>query len=287
MKFFFIEGDTTYEKFRPIKPFYFEGQMYSESKIIFVNKFFKQLQSPKQVFTPEEADVIITVGGDGTLLDSIKHFKHFNKPFYGIGGGTENAIMNDISDMSLFRDFDLDILNVNGVQGVVYDYELDINRKRIIKNLPFNMIKATIDGKEYQGFNEIAIGRDMNSWINFNIEDEDDEIFIPNFLAGGVVICTPQGSTGMNKNNFGTVMPLSSINYWNITGDKSQHDIKINKLSDARPLYVNVETRNPFNAWIDGQAYVVENIKDKTIKIDKGDSVNVVFTDYKKFINKR
>lgn len=271
MKFFFIEGNDKYKE--PIE-FIFKNEKVFDTKINFVNNFFNKTKFENQVFNPAEADIIVCVGGDGTLLDTIKEYKTYNKPFLGFGGGTANFLMNDINDLYLFEEKDLD-LRISTIFN---------NQK--IRNIQFNCIKATIDGKEYQGFNEICIGGDMNSWIEFHIEDTKDEFFIEPFFSGGIIISTAQGSTGINKNNYGAVMPLNFVNNWSLTSDKGEFNKRVNKNIENNKLNINFFSRTPVKAWIDGQANIVE-IKKPEIIVEKGESVEVIFTNYDSLIKRR
>ena len=45
---------------------------------------------------PENADILVVAGGDGTLLEAIHELQRFGKPFFGIGRGTKNYLLNEI-----------------------------------------------------------------------------------------------------------------------------------------------------------------------------------------------
>ena len=234
-----------------------------------VKKYNKKINS---VFNPDlqDADVIVCGGGDGTLLKAINKYRQFNKPFWGYNAGTVGFLMND---------------------GFPIDYS-DITTKK------FSLIKvkvtyhksvrdmATIFDKEievsetFQAFNDIMIGGDMNSWIDFSVTEKDN--LFGDFRGGGVIVSTTQGSTGINKNNGGTVLPLSS-NLWSITGDKTGR--KISYVIKPRKTLIEVNSRTPITLWVDGANHIIKNVK--KIQISKGDSVEVMFGDFKEFMRKR
>ena len=53
-------------------------------------KIFKKYKN----FSPRKSDVIVVVGGDGFMLQILKKFQKYNKPFYGMNRGTFGFLMN-------------------------------------------------------------------------------------------------------------------------------------------------------------------------------------------------
>ena len=62
----------------------------------YANKIKKILNTKPLSKKHLNIDLIITIGGDGTMLHSIHKFKHLNTPFYGINTGSEGFLMNSI-----------------------------------------------------------------------------------------------------------------------------------------------------------------------------------------------
>ena len=182
----------------------------------------------------EYTNWIKVYGGDGTMLKAVNKYQKLNKPFFGIGKGTMNFLMNK----------DEEILTPHSIE--------------------LNLIGINIDDNKIQtAFNEIMIGGDMSSWITFNVFDNDE--IIGKFKGGGIIISTSQGSTGINKNNGGTILPLSSKN-WIITGDKTNR--KINYIIEPQELKISFISRNNVYIWIDGRKIKkFERNKDYQIKI--------------------
>lgn len=204
----------------------------------------------------ENDEYITAIGGDGTLLRAINLYKSKGKPFLGVAKGSVNFLMNKDN-----------IVNSNS------------------KYKKMNLIKVTAtcqngDTHITQAFNDIMLGGDMNSWINFDVEDRDD--IFGSFKGGGMIISTPQGSTGINKNNQGPILPLSS-NLWVITGDKTNR--RIEYVIEPRKMSIRVDSRTPITLWADGINNVIQNVRH--ITVTKGDDVTVIFNDYDEFIRKR
>ena len=74
--------------------FYLVENEYNEKKS---PEFFKNVEE-NLTFTKKirEADFILTIGGDGTLLDAIQSYKHLNIPFVGIHTGSVGYYMHNL-----------------------------------------------------------------------------------------------------------------------------------------------------------------------------------------------
>ena len=140
--------------------------------------------------------VIIARGGDGTLIKAIHKYKNLNKPFYGLKGGTVGFMMNSSPfDISIkLKTIKMQMIKVK----ITY-----LEEQEDYFNPKDEYVEHT---RTYQAFNEICLGGDPRIWGHFNIKEKDD--IIGSFSGSGIVISTPQGSTAINKNNQGSVLPL-------------------------------------------------------------------------------
>ena len=62
-------------------------------------KFFKKYIN----YSPQKADIIIVLGGDGFMLQTLKSLGKFNKPFYGMNTGTYGFLMNKFGSKRLME----------------------------------------------------------------------------------------------------------------------------------------------------------------------------------------
>jgi NAD kinase len=210
----------------------------------------------------DKGDYIIAKGGDGTLLKAINKFRHLNKPFFGVAAGTQNFLMNCKEDLAI---------------DAKYKKFRMLKVKVTYENPEYPIADTT---EEFQAFNEVMIGGDMNSWIDFNVHDKDS--IIGQFKGGGVIISTAQGSTGINKNNSGAILPLSS-DQWYITGDKTNRHISVP--IEPKRTSITASSRQNIKVWVDGSNHIIENVS--KIEISKGDEVTVIFNNYHEFKRKR
>ena len=228
-----------------------------------MNPYIKDKYDSKKFIDATGKDLVRCKGGDGTLLKAINAFRHLHKPFFGIAAGSENFLMNtedSIVTGSKYKKFRLLRVKVTSKRHFINTYQ-------------------TVT-EEFQAFNDVIIGGNSNSWSHFDVHDKDR--IIGKFKGGGIIFSTAQGSTGINKNNGGVILPLSSKN-WVVTGDKTNRPI--NYVIEPSRTSITCTGRQPVTVWIDGANHVINDVA--KIEISKGDVVTVIFNNYNDFKSKR
>lgn len=201
---------------------------------------------------------IIARGGDGTLIRAIHMHKDKGKPFYGIASGTVNFLMNleeTVSIKAISKKFQL----------------LNIEVHYLDNNI---LLSETV-----QAFNDCIIG-EFNAWIDF--KSSHSESILGDFKGAAVIISTAQGSTGANKNNNGTILPLGS-KLLSVTGVMTNR--KIDHVIENTGLFIECQSRGNIKIGIDGSYRVIDNVK--SVNITRGSDVEVIFNDYEEFKRKR
>jgi len=207
-------------------------------------------------FSLHKSNIIVVVGGDGFMLESLKKYQKFNKPFYGINKGTFGFLMNK---------FDL---------GKLYK---KINRAKQIKVSPLSMdvVKKNNIKKKGIAINEISLLRQSRQTASLKIIC-GKKVLIKKLISDGILISTPAGSTAYNLSVHGPILSLDS-NKLAITpispfrprrwkGKVVPHSsvIKINNLNiKKRPISVvadNIEVRNIKSVIIRINKSIVFNI---------------------------
>lgn len=232
-------------------------------------KIYQDKYDDKKFIDARNEDIVIAKGGDGTLLKAINKFRYLGKPFFGIAGGTLNFLMNKnntILKNAKYKKFTLIKVRVT--------YQ-DSHKDYIKQKETFYEKTET-----FEGFNDFALGGDLNSWINFNIHDKDR--IIGQCYGSGIIFSTSQGSTGLNKNNGGVILPLSS-KQWSITG--TQCNRRIHYVIDPNDTTITCNGRSPVTLWVDGGNHIIKNVS--KIEISKGSKVTTIFNNYKEFKRKR
>ncbi len=136
------------------------------------------LSKGKQIVT-DQPDVIIVIGGDGTMLSAIRKYRHLKKPFVGIDTGTLGFLTTIMPD-NLEKIFDV----------------LDSKNYRIM-SYPLLMVNTkTLSGEIYTdfAFNEITIKHVEPKLMEAKVY-LDSKPF--NYFTGdGLIVSTPMGATG-------------------------------------------------------------------------------------------
>jgi len=154
-----------------------------------INAKKKYINSYKQT-TPELAEIIIPIGGDGILLKSLHDFNKLNKPFFGINYGSVGFLMNSASNKDL--------------------KELIINSKSTDLK-PLKMTAKDEDDKIYDSiaYNEVSLMRQSHQASKFQITI-NDTIRMNELICDGVLVSTSAGSTAYNLSAHGSILPLDS-----------------------------------------------------------------------------
>ena len=136
------------------------------------------------------SNVIIVLGGDGFMLQSLKKYQKYNKAFYGINRGTYGFLMNKYKN-----------LNVHNF----------INKAKPIVISPLEMRALTNDGKISKAIaiNEVSLLRQTRQTSLLKIE-YGKRILIKKLFCDGVLVSTPAGSTAYNLSVGGPILSLNS-----------------------------------------------------------------------------
>ena len=149
----------------------------------FLNKKF-------QATTLKKSNIIIVLGGDGFMLQTLKRLYKFKKPFYGINSGNYGFLMNKFSN----KDFLKNLKNSNSVK--IHPLEMTVKKKN-------NQIKKSI------AINEVSILRQSKQASSISITANKKNI-IKKLISDGVLVSTPAGSTAYNLSAHGPILNLDS-----------------------------------------------------------------------------
>ena len=139
---------------------------------------------------PKISDIIIVIGGDGFMLQTLKKFYKLNKPFYGINSGDYGFLMNKFNSKKIIKNFsNLDLIKISPLQ-------------MIVKN-KLGKIKKSI------AINEISILRQSRQAASISIRNGTKYI-IKKLRGDGLLVSTPAGSTAYNLSVHGPILNLNS-----------------------------------------------------------------------------
>lgn len=152
---------------------------------------YKELEKQASfVDDPNEADVIVVLGGDGFMLHSIHKFMNIGVPIYGMNCGTVGFLMNRYHQ--------------NGLLKV-------LNKSKKVTLHPLHMIAVDEDGNSHHGlaFNEVSILRQSKQAAHLKISI-DNKVRMNELVCDGALVATPAGSTAYNLSAQGPILPIRS-----------------------------------------------------------------------------
>jgi len=153
-------------------------------------KIKKILTKKTKNFSIKKSNVIVVIGGDGFMLNSLKKYYNLNKYFYGINSGTYGFLMNKFSREKILK-------NIHQSKLVkIYPLKMTVKTKK-------NIIKKSI------AINEISILRQSRQAASLSIFNGKNKI-IKKLVSDGVIVSTPAGSTAYNMSVHGPILDLNS-----------------------------------------------------------------------------
>ena len=191
-------------------------------------------------------NLVIVIGGDGFMLETLKNNKNSKKVFYGINSGNYGFLMNKFSLKDMMKNLSkAKMITISPLEMTVRN-----NKNQIKKNLAIN---------------EVSILRQSRQAASLSISIRSKKL-IKKLISDGVLVSTPAGSTAYNLSVHGPILSLNSKKLsispispfrprrWKgrIVSDKSIIYIK-NLNPNKRPISAvadNIEVRNAKNITV-------------------------------------
>ncbi len=137
-----------------------------------------------------KANLVVVIGGDGFMLQTLKRNKNPKKKFYGINSGNYGFLMNKFSSENIIKN--LSRANMVSISPL----------EMIVKNKK-NQIKKSI------AINEVSVLRQSRQAASLSIKQGSKHI-IKKLVSDGVLVSTPAGSTAYNLSVHGPILSLHS-----------------------------------------------------------------------------
>ncbi len=139
---------------------------------------------------PEDADVIVVLGGDGTMLESMHGWFDKGLPLYGMNRGTVGFLMNEFREDAL-------------LERLTAAHQVTLH--------PLRMETETVSGDRDTAycFNEVALLRETRQAAKLKI-GIDGKVRMPELVCDGLVVATPAGSTAYNLSAHGPIIPMGA-----------------------------------------------------------------------------
>ena len=210
------------------------------------------------ITTLKKSNIIIVIGGDGFMLQTLKKLHKYNKPFYGINSGNYGFLMNKFSSKKIIK---------------------NLSKANIVTISPLEMIVRSKNNqvKKSLAINEVSILRQSRQAASLSIKHGSRQI-IKKLVSDGVLISTPAGSTAYNLSVHGPILSLNS------------KKLSIAPISPFRPrrwkgkiasnkLKVIIDNLNPLKRPISAVAdnFEVRNAKSIIVKTNNKIKFNLLY----------
>lgn len=139
---------------------------------------------------PAAADVVVALGGDGLMLQTLHKFMNSGKPIYGMHRGTVGFLMNEFVEERLSE---------------------RLSNAHITVIHPLVMQARDVQGRshEHRAINEVSLFRQSAQAAHLRIKIDDQER-LAELIADGVLVATPAGSTAYNLSAQGPIIPINA-----------------------------------------------------------------------------
>ena len=139
---------------------------------------------------PDDADVIVALGGDGLMLQALHDHMRNNVAIYGMNRGSVGFLMNTYGEDDLVE---------------------RLERAEVTKIHPLRMTAHDRDGNEHNApaFNEVSLLRQRYQAAKLQIAI-DGKVRLEELICDGILLATPAGSTAYNLSAHGPILPINS-----------------------------------------------------------------------------
>jgi NAD+ kinase len=138
----------------------------------------------------DRAEVVVALGGDGFLLETLHRTLKRPVPVYGMNRGSVGFLLNEFSEDGL----------------------LDrVTRAQQVTLHPLRMCAIQVNGERVEGLaiNEVSLLRETRQAAKLRIT-VDGIVRLPELICDGCLVSTPAGSTAYNLSAHGPILPLGS-----------------------------------------------------------------------------
>jgi NAD+ kinase len=138
---------------------------------------------------PESASVIVALGGDGFMLQSLHRFIDSGLPIYGMNFGSVGFLMNE------YRENELSERLEAAVPTRIH---------------PLRMTAYSKAGEESAiAFNDVSLLRQTRQTAKLRIV-LDGKVRLEELVCDGILVSTPAGSTAYNLSAHGPILPINA-----------------------------------------------------------------------------
>jgi len=138
----------------------------------------------------EDAQVVVALGGDGFMLETLHRTLYAPRPIYGMNRGSLGFLMNDFAEEGLLE-------RINAAE------------RAVIHPLSMTVIDAQRRNHRALAINEVSMLRQTRQTAKLRLSI-DGTVRMEELVCDGVLVATPAGSTAYNLSAHGPIIPLTA-----------------------------------------------------------------------------
>lgn len=196
-----------------------------------------------------KADYVISLGGDGTMLETLEYVRKSGIPVLGVNTGRLGFLATVYKE-----DFK------KSIQLLIKE-KFTLDKRELIE-----LDKTTCFNEVNYALNEFTIHKKESSAM-INIDTYVDGIFLNSYFADGLIVSTPTGSTAYSLSCGGPIMVPDSDNF--IITPIAPHNLNVRPIviSNNKTLSFKVSGRSDsFNVSLDSRSQTIKNLSELIIK---------------------
>jgi NAD+ kinase len=196
-----------------------------------------------------KADYVISLGGDGTMLETLEYVRKSGIPVLGVNTGRLGFLATVYKE-----DFEKSI-------KLLIKEKFTLDKRELIE-----LDKTTCFNEVNYALNEFTIHKKESSAM-INIDTYVDGIFLNSYFADGLIVSTPTGSTAYSLSCGGPIMVPDSDNF--IITPIAPHNLNVRPIviSNNKTLSFKVSGRSDsFNVSLDSRSQTIKNLSELIIK---------------------
>lgn len=204
---------------------------------------------------PEQADIIVALGGDGFMLRTLHRQLEQKKPIYGMNKGTVGFLMNAFDPDGLIE-------RLSQAEQVT----LHPLRMRAVRESGSEQIALAI--------NEVSLLRQSRQAAKLRISI-DGRVRVEELICDGVMVATPAGSTAYNLSVHGPILPLGS-NILALTPISAYRPRRWRGALLNRTAHVRIEVLDNYKRPVSATADITE-VRD-VVEVEVQEAVDISWT---------
>ncbi len=138
----------------------------------------------------EDAEIVVALGGDGLMLQTLHSVMGTSKPVYGMNFGSVGFLMNAFSETAL-------------------DERLAASQRTVIYPLAMTVRDVSGHTRTALAINEVSLFRSTYQAAKLQIL-VDGEVRLDELICDGALLATPAGSTAYNLSAHGPILPIEA-----------------------------------------------------------------------------